>query len=756
MLEIGFALLIAGGLLFVSVVLPVLSFIRAQQAQRAAAAAEHRVRRLEGEVARLAEALRQGRATTPAVPATPKPETTVSAATRVVPLPTAPAAGPPPAIQPPAPLPPVVIKAPESARPRAAPEDFEQQIGSRWLLYAGIAAVVLGMSYFVKFAFDNGWISEPLRVLSGVAIGLGLVAAGMRFWSRGLAPFGQALAGGGVVVLYVAIYAALHFYQLVTAAPAFALMVLVTAAAAWLADRQRSQPMAALALIGGFATPLLVGGERGVQLVLFTYIAILVSGSAVLARRHTWPLLSAVSYLGTFALVVAWFFSSYEAEDWLRTELFLTLYAALFAYLLGTLVTAPEKSSPQAQLAVAALTTAPFAYHLASIVLLNERPAAWLLYLVLVTISGLIVSQRTRTPWLRVVVLLVVGIPALVWLESLRFPRWYAAAVTTTVVLYVLHLVAQWEASDEHGGSTQLPVMETIHTQANGLLLPLSLYFFFADRAAAWNPWIVGVLAGWNGVLAAAARTRAPRMSLQFVALSATLAAVTVALAFDGPAVAVGWAAEGVLVGWLASRERSRILAFGSTVLIALGSIQLVQLLTASLPVGELPFLNPRALGTALVVALLAWLAWRTRDDPEAEVRGRARDGLILTVNVLAILLLSAEIHAYFDQRALAAAEGATRSTAAAAGLAEQLTLSVTWALYAVVLIAAGIRRRYAPARYLGIALFGLTVTKVLMHDIAGLDRFYRMMTVLGVGILLLVASYLYQRRSPDPQQDSV
>jgi uncharacterized membrane protein len=37
-------------------------------------------------------------------------------------------------------------------------------------------------------------------------------------------------------------------------------------------------------------------------------------------------------------------------------------------------------------------------------------------------------------------------------------------------------------------------------------------------------------------------------------------------------------------------------------------------------------------------------------------------------------------------------------------------------------------------------------VLKVLFYDIAGLDRLNRMLSVLGVGVLLLVASYLYHR----------
>ncbi len=214
--------------------------------------------------------------------------------------------------------------------------------------------------------------------------------------------------------------------------------------------------------------------------------------------------------------------------------------------------------------------------------------------------------------------------------------------------------------------------------------------------------------------------------------------------------MAVGWAAEGAVLGWLAMRERSRVLGLGSAALVALGSVHLLSELVDPLPAGEAALLNPRALASVLVIGLLGWLAWRMRDDAEGEVRGRARDAVIVVANLLAVLFLSAEIHAFFAGRAVDATLEGAGMAAASAGLAEQLTLSVTWALYAVVLIAIGIRKKYAPARYFAIALFGLTVAKVLMNDIAGLDRFYRMLTVLAVGVLLLVASYLYQRRTAD------
>ena len=72
--------------------------------------------------------------------------------------------------------------------------------------------------------------------------------------------------------------------------------------------------------------------------------------------------------------------------------------------------------------------------------------------------------------------------------------------------------------------------------------------------------------------------------------------------------------------------------------------------------------------------------------------------------------------------------------------------LSVSWALYATVLIVAGMRKRYAPIRYFAIALFAVTIGKLFVVDLAELDRIYRITSIVGVGIALLVSSYLYQR----------
>jgi uncharacterized membrane protein len=76
--------------------------------------------------------------------------------------------------------------------------------------------------------------------------------------------------------------------------------------------------------------------------------------------------------------------------------------------------------------------------------------------------------------------------------------------------------------------------------------------------------------------------------------------------------------------------------------------------------------------------------------------------------------------------------------------------LSITWAVYATLLIIVGLRRKYAPIRYFAIAVFAITILKVFAIDLAELDRLYRVLSVVGLGVALLLTSYLYQKFSSE------
>src|SRR5262249_35473756 len=75
-----------------------------------------------------------------------------------------------------APVAPPVVPISQTAAPPPWLEDsIETRIGSRWLLYVGVIAIVIGVSYFEKLAIDNQWIGEHARVLQGGVAGALLV-----------------------------------------------------------------------------------------------------------------------------------------------------------------------------------------------------------------------------------------------------------------------------------------------------------------------------------------------------------------------------------------------------------------------------------------------------------------------------------------------------------------------------------------------------------------------------------------------------
>src|SRR6266851_2759266 len=144
-----------------------------------------------------------------------------------------------------------------SARKQSAP-DLESRIGSHWLNRIGISAVLIGVSYFLKFAFDNNWIGPTGRVAIGLLAGIAVVLWSESFRRRGYRIFSYSLKAVGIGILYLSLYAAFQVYSLVPSGVAFVMMLAVTSATAVMAWTQDAEILAAFALIGGFVTPLLL------------------------------------------------------------------------------------------------------------------------------------------------------------------------------------------------------------------------------------------------------------------------------------------------------------------------------------------------------------------------------------------------------------------------------------------------------------------------------------------------------------------
>jgi uncharacterized membrane protein len=74
------------------------------------------------------------------------------------------------------------------------------------------------------------------------------------------------------------------------------------------------------------------------------------------------------------------------------------------------------------------------------------------------------------------------------------------------------------------------------------------------------------------------------------------------------------------------------------------------------------------------------------------------------------------------------------------------MTYSIAWAVFALGLIVAGMRIKQRFARYAGVALLVVTLGKLFLHDLSDLNELYRIGAFVGVAIILIAASFIYQR----------
>jgi uncharacterized membrane protein len=111
------------------------------------------------------------------------------------------------------------------------------------------------------------------------------------------------------------------------------------------------------------------------------------------------------------------------------------------------------------------------------------------------------------------------------------------------------------------------------------------------------------------------------------------------------------------------------------------------------------------------------------------------RDLGLVTASILTLSWLSLEVYA-------AVSEG----SAAAVSQDLHFGLSGVWALYAAGLLGVGIYFRARQARLMSLALFGLTIMKMALHDLWLLDTLQRLIGFVGIGVLLLACSAMYQR----------
>jgi uncharacterized membrane protein len=555
--------------------------------------------------------------------------------------------GPPPP-PPPAPHVPVASTVPPSLH--AEQIDLESRIGSHWLNRIGIAAVLVGVSYFLKYAFDNNWIGPAGRVTIGLLAGIAVVVWSERFRTHGYQIFSYSLKAVGIGVMYLSLWAAFHVYSLIPSSATFIAMLVVTASTATLAITQDAEILAAFALTGGFTTPLLLSTGVNKEIQLFSYVALLDVAAVVMVALKPWRRLLALVYVGTLILYVGWYSEFYDRSQLDRTVAFATLFFAIFA-VAPLLARQPESEA------------APFA-----------------------------------------------AVPL------------FLAFVNAGV--YFLQVYAMFDEVDKHA-------------MAWFALALAAVYIFLSRQTQRYYPDPDNI----------------ERLHFLHLALAIGFITVAVPIRLDGHWITIGWLVEAAVLLWLADRIRSMFLNAFAIGALTLGVMRLLAI--DNFNVTTLIF-NARMATFAVAIAVLGAMAWYGSRRPD-ELSQRCAQIAVVTLNVLALIALSHEvadfyhrqlaaIHPMFKRNVYPQYDQSYYTNTHGIRLAEDFTYSALWMAYGAMLMIVGFWRRSSFVRWQALLLIAVTTVKVFVYDVSQLDKGYRILSFIVLGVLLLTISFVYQR----------
>ena len=193
----------------------------------------------------------------------------------------------------------------------------------------GVVALFFGIGFLLKYLAEIVTIPIEVKLLAVAAVGAALVLLGARL-ARTRPGYGLSLEGAGAGVLYLTTFAAFRLYDVLPATLAFALLIAIAVLTVWMAIREDSQPLAALAIAGGFLAPILVATTPGEPALLFGYFLVLNAAILAIALVRAWRALNVLGFVFTFVLGLFWGDRYYQPEHFATVEPFLAVFFAFY------------------------------------------------------------------------------------------------------------------------------------------------------------------------------------------------------------------------------------------------------------------------------------------------------------------------------------------------------------------------------------------------------------------------------------------
>lgn len=655
---------------------------------------------------------------------------------------------------------------------------WEFALASQWLLRIGVLILLMGIGFFAKISIENEWIGPLGQVLLIAMAGMGLLVGGSNLLGGTYHLMGQGLQGAGLVTLYFAVFAAHGLFHVIDTLSSFALMAAITALATLLAVRFRSLLVAVIGVLGGYATPVFMGGAPVNYPGLLGYMVVLGLGVLGVSWWRKWHLLQLLALACDLILFQA-SLAHYTDQDFSVVMPFAAARFLLFSTMafMHNLVRR-ERSNLLDLLALAVNAWAFFlnAQWMIGHVWGIEAAAGLCLILaffyaahVLLFLRLQVVDRELLTGFLGLSSLfLAVAIPMLLsnrwlttsWALQALAMAWVAQQLGSRVLgqitmLLLVVVIGRYAMID-------LPrhAVETIQTD-----IPLLEFLGqSAGRLAEFAiPAVSVITASW--LLA-----RLPRENLhitpdndypEFVpsgTFSSWMIPLIVLIMFpflyletgrqlrfwvepawpSGLTLLVVATAVGIFSSTRQGYSPKLIIPFmGLVATLLVGKLVVIDLVGfwGYRPDSSCVFHGPystiqtlsRLADFGLIVAWLIWLGWMLSVSSSSSRAGTVFSILAMMLSLLHARLETIHILHYFEMDGLA--EGA---------------VSIAWSLYALAALLVGLICNHKPARVCSLSLFAVIAAKVFINDLAALDQVYKVAAFTILGGLLLVGAFLY------------
>jgi hypothetical protein len=681
--------------------------------------------------------------------------------------------------------------------------DWENLVGIKLFSWIGGIAFVLAAVFLFKYSVEHGWLRPAIRAAFGLITGITLLVVCELRIARNYKYTANAMLGAGIAILYATLFALHGRWQLWPAAAAFFGMLLVTAAAVYLSTRRDSVFIALLGLLGGFATPALLSSGENRPIALFSYLLLLNGGIAWIAFRKRWPLLTALSVVLTAIYQWTWVERFLDTGQLPLAAAIFLLFAVVGASSIWPRDAGDRSSAFRTIAAAGAVLPLLFAFFTAIVPEYGARYNVLFGFLLLVAAGLAAISLWRGAPWLHSLggaatlltffIWLIISYTSeswpmsLVWLGvfvamylaaavrletvamytapllffafigfALREPQHYVTltgamfALLAMVITFALMrskpslaaialtlssfaVLAMFDAPASFKITVQavlyaifLAYPAMLGARVRDSILPhlaaclASGWFFILAYAEYSGTKYVGVIPAVQALLLLALMAQLlrydplpTRMAMMGMAALVLLTFVPL-VQLDREWIVIAWSVEAAMLAWLWTRVPSFGIAVWSA---AIGVLVLTALASDFRFDGYV--LVYLVCATAMFVA--AYLATPTRIVTAS----------IGTIELFA--LLNVAIRDYYDNRA-------------ASSLSSDLTYTIAWALFAIAMLVTGLVLGSRGARIAALGLLLVTVLKCFLHDLANLGGLYRVASLFGLAVSLVLVGLMLQK----------